>query len=73
MAIDDQQKRMSALGSGRPFLRAVFPVTTPTEDWRQNVGLTYSGGTLAAPVAPLPDGRMVGISRRFTRPAEILG
>ena len=48
MSMDSQQKRMSATGCGRPFMRAVFPVATPTAAWRQNVGMAYAGITLAA-------------------------
>ena len=48
MAINTQQRRMSAVGAGRPWMRGVFPVATPTAAWRQNVGLSYAGVTLAA-------------------------
>ena len=48
MAMNTQQRRMSATGVGRPFMRAVFPVATPTAAWRQNVGMAYAGITLAA-------------------------
>ena len=48
MAMNTQQKRMSAAGVGRPWMRAVFPVASPTAAWRQNVGLVYSGNALSA-------------------------
>ena len=48
MALDTQQKRMSAAGVGRPWMRAVFPVASPTEAWRLNVGLAYAGNALSA-------------------------
>jgi len=48
MAINTQQRRMSAAGAGRPWMRSVFPVASPTAAWRQNVGLAYAGITLAA-------------------------
>ena len=45
--IDTQQKRMSAAGAGRPWKRGVFPVATPTEAWRLNVGMAYAGNALS--------------------------
>ena len=48
MALDTQQKRMSAAGMGLPWMSAVFPVASPTEAWRLNVGLVYSGNALSA-------------------------
>ena len=48
MALDSQQKRMSAAGIARPWMRAVFPVASPTAAWRQNVGLSYSGVTVTS-------------------------
>lgn len=52
---------MSAAGVGRPWIRSVFPVATPTEDWRQNVGLTYAGISLGAavPVTGTPGDNIV--------------
>lgn len=50
MAIDTQQKRQSAAGAGRPFMRTQFPVDTPTEAWRLNVGHAYAGNALTPPV-----------------------
>ena len=47
MAIDSQQKRMSALGHGRPFTRSVFPVAAKDAPWRLNVGLVYAGNELS--------------------------
>ena len=57
MSMDSQQKRMSAAGAGRPWMRSVFPVASPTAAWRQNVGLSYAGLTLAA--VTVTDGRTV--------------
>ncbi len=51
MALDTQQKRMSAAGAGRPFMRAVFPVITPTEAWRVGIGIAYNGLDIEGPVA----------------------
>ncbi len=48
MALDSQQKRMSAAGVGRPSMRAVFPVATPTEAWRVSIGLNFSGNAIGA-------------------------
>ncbi len=48
MAINTQQRRMSAAGVARPWMRAVFPVASPTAAWRQNVGMAYAGLTIAA-------------------------
>ena len=74
MAIDTQQKRQSAAGCGRPFMRTVFPVSAKDEPWRHNVGLTYSGNayTGGGP-PPTQDGKMVTPRRHFHHPAEILG
>lgn len=44
MPFDSQQSRMSAVGAGRPWLRSVRPVASPTsKGWRRNIGLSYSG------------------------------
>lgn len=48
-ALDSQQKRMAAAGIARPWMRAVFPVATPTEAWRISVGLAYPNA-LSPPV-----------------------
>ncbi len=45
MAIDTQQKRMSAAGCGRPYMRAHFPGTI-NQAWRIAAGNAYSGNTL---------------------------
>ncbi len=50
MAIDDQEKRMAVMGVARPWMRAVFPVATPDEEWRISVGHAYGGNALS-PVA----------------------
>ena len=39
---------MSAAGIARPWMRAVFPVASPTAAWRQNVGMSYAGVTLTS-------------------------
>ena len=44
---DSQQKRMSALGHGRPFTRSVFPVSAKDAPWRLNVGMVYAGNELS--------------------------
>ena len=49
MAIDTQQKRMSVAGVGRPFMRAVFPVDSPTVEWRMSSGLVYAGNAVVTP------------------------
>jgi len=48
MAIDSQQKRMAAAGVGRPWMRATFPVASPTEAWRISVGNAYINALTAA-------------------------
>jgi hypothetical protein len=74
MALDTAQKRMMVPGVGRPWMRAVFPVATPTEAWRLNVGNTYGGNALSgAGPADEQDGKMVTPAQHFTRPAEVLG
>ena len=47
MAIDTAEKRQSAPGVGRPFMRSHFP-TTIDEQWRLGVGNVYNGNALAA-------------------------
>ncbi len=42
MAIDTQQKRMSVIGVGRPYLRSHQPSAIST-GWRASIGLIYSG------------------------------
>lgn len=42
MAFDTQQKRMSVMGVGRPFMRRPFPAAV-TVQWRASVGHTYAG------------------------------
>ena len=55
MAIDDKEKRVAVLGVGRPWMRGIFPVATPDEEWRLNVGHAYGGNALTPPaVAGLP-------------------
>ena len=57
MAVDSQQKRMSAAGHGRLWMRGVFPVATPTEAWRLNVGAAYAGNALSPiSASPFPTG-----------------
>ncbi len=41
-----QQERMCVVGVGRPWLRTTFPVATPTEAWRMDIGLAYCGNPL---------------------------
>ena len=47
MAIDTQQKRMSATGCGRPYMRGHFPGTI-NQAWRIAAGNAYSGNSLVA-------------------------
>ena len=54
MAIDDQQKRMSVTGVGRPYLRGHFTGTI-NEAWRLAAGNVYSGNTLT----PVVGGRIM--------------
>jgi len=46
MALDTQEKRMSASGAGRPFMRGHFPIATPDEEWRITSGIAYGGNAL---------------------------
>ena len=41
MALDNQQKRMAVPGVGRPWMRAQYPVATPTVAWRSSIGNVY--------------------------------
>lgn len=46
MAIDNQEKRMSAATAGRIWMRAVFPSGTIDEEERLSAGLAYGGNAL---------------------------
>lgn len=46
MAIDTQEKRMSAVGVGRPWARATFPTGTIDEEERIGIGNAYGGNAL---------------------------
>ena len=48
MAIDSFQKRTSASGVGRPYLRATYPTGVINQAWRMSAGNTYSGNELIA-------------------------
>ncbi len=48
--IDTQQKRMSVVGVGRPWLRSAFP-GAKNQAWRQARGSIYAGNPVAAPPA----------------------
>jgi hypothetical protein len=49
VAIDSKEKRVAVIGVGRPWARDIFPVATPDEEWRINVGLAYGGNALSPP------------------------
>lgn len=49
MAIDTQEKRMSASGAGRPWRRAKFPGTNDAQ-WRISSGNAYGGNAVANPI-----------------------
>ncbi len=49
MAIDTQEKRMAAATAGRIWMRAVFPIATPDEEWRISAGAAYGGNALSPP------------------------
>ncbi len=51
MAIDSKEKRMAVMGVARPWMRVVFPVATPDEEWRMSVGHTYGGNALSPAAA----------------------
>ena len=58
MAIDTKEKRAGVLGVGRPWMRDLFPVATPDEEWRMNAGNAYGGNALTPPaggVSPVFD------------------
>ena len=40
MALDSKSKRFAAAGVARPYMRSVFPVATPSREWRSNIALT---------------------------------
>ena len=67
MALNSQAKRMSASGVGRPYLRGVFPVASPTVAWRSGVGLTYNGNPFAGPSAVVAVRRRRGAAIRHAR------
>ena len=45
MAIDTQEKRMSAAGAGRPFMRAKLPGAND-QAWRAASGHAYAGNVI---------------------------
>ena len=55
MALDDLEKRQAVLGVARPWMRNIFPVATPDEEWRLNVGNAYGGNALS----PVVGGRIM--------------
>ena len=57
MAIDSKEKRVAVLGVARPWMRDVFPVATPDEEWRISVGNAYGGNALSPPAG---GGRIMG-------------
>ena len=56
MALDSKEKRIAVLGVARPWMRDVFPVATPDEEWRISVGNAYGGNALS----PVTGGRIMG-------------
>ena len=61
MAIDTQQKRMSVMGVGRPWMRAHFPGTINAA-WRLATGNVYSGNavtTIVVTDARTASGRLI--------------
>lgn len=52
MAIDTVEKRYAVMGVGRPYMRVVFPIATPDEEWRISVGNAYGGNALSAGAGP---------------------
>lgn len=50
MAIDSKEKRAAVLGVARPWMRDLFPVATPDEEWRANVCNSYGGNALSPAV-----------------------
>lgn len=58
MALDTQEKRMAAVGVGRPWMRAKLPVATPDAEWRASSGNGYGSYLPSqAVVALLPAAR----------------
>ena len=47
MAIDSKEKRAAVLGVARPWMRDLFPVATPDEEWRAAVSNSYGGNALS--------------------------
>ena len=47
MAIDTQEKRISAAGVGRPWARSTFPTGTIDEEERIGIGNAYGGNALS--------------------------
>ncbi len=54
MAIDTKEKRVGVLGVARPWMRNVFPVATPDEQWRISVGNGYGGNALSTAIVAIP-------------------
>jgi len=47
VSIDSKEKRASIFGVGRPWMRDMFPVATPDEEWRVSCGNAYGGNALS--------------------------
>lgn len=62
MAVDTQEKRMSAAGAGRVFMRATFPVGATDEQSRVGKGIAYNGNALT----PAAGGFVVAWARNAT-------
>jgi len=61
MAIDSREKRTSAAGVGRPWMRATHTDAAKGAAWRQSVGLSYASGLLAVTVRP--QGFLINVGR----------
>lgn len=62
MAIDTQEKRMSAAGCGRTFMRGTFPSGTIDEQERIGIGHGYGGNALTPTDDALKGGAMTAMS-----------
>lgn len=51
MSLDSKEKRASIFGVGRPWMRDMFPVAAPDEEWRISCGNAYGGNALSVALA----------------------
>ena len=64
MALDTQEKRMAAVGVGRPWARTKFPIATPDIEWRASSANSYGPYISAAAYLGPPFENIVDVRHR---------